>query len=490
MMHRTTYRLRDSHLKRRRWPRDSASSEGWATPAVVHVIAVIVCVLGMVELQHRPLSFLTRAMAAASVPAPSGPRFNVRDYGAKGDGVTDDTAAIQAAINAAPNGGSTIYFPTGIHISNNFQVESRNGLRFEGEGFASVIKRPPRGGNTRIATFTGGSNFIITNLALDENGIQNYGGVNFYSVRNVTIENTRHFDSNPAPLGPSNRTDRYSYVFGQGGTPSEDITIRNNTIEDLQLEVDFARRVTISDNRLSRSCCTAGIGGFTLRDSAVMEDYTIERNVVVDARPNGIGIALDLDPPSTNNCSIRRIRIANNTIIRRTTNGYGVLVGTPNNSITTHGNVFEGITIIGNRFQVESTAPGLPDDAAAIKANNRSSAANIVFNQLTITGNIMINVSYGMDLRFIQHSVISGNDIRGASPGIALSDRMQHNQVFNNLVNASGGIAYLLSFSGGNNTFVRNRYTGRSATPLQMQEMSGTDVVAQPTYDANPPSQP
>ncbi|MEV4335772.1 glycosyl hydrolase family 28-related protein [Streptomyces sp. NPDC049590] len=37
----------------------------------------------------------------------------VRDFGAKGDGVTDDTAAIQAAINAAAVAGGTLYFPAG-----------------------------------------------------------------------------------------------------------------------------------------------------------------------------------------------------------------------------------------------------------------------------------------------------------------------------------------------------------------------------------------
>ncbi len=53
------------------------------------------------------------------------PFYNVLDYGAKGDGATNNTKAINNAINAAAeNGGGTVYFPAGDFLSYTIRLKS------------------------------------------------------------------------------------------------------------------------------------------------------------------------------------------------------------------------------------------------------------------------------------------------------------------------------------------------------------------------------
>lgn len=69
--------------------------------------------------------------------------FNVKSYGAVGDGVTLDTAAIQAAIDACvAAGGGTVYFPPGVYLVNGeLTVPAGSQVNFQGAGpTASQIK--------------------------------------------------------------------------------------------------------------------------------------------------------------------------------------------------------------------------------------------------------------------------------------------------------------------------------------------------------------
>lgn len=57
----------------------------------------------------------TRNVTYSSNVPRAGYFIDVRDYGAVGDGVTDDTAAIQAAVDALPTNGGEVYIPAGTY---------------------------------------------------------------------------------------------------------------------------------------------------------------------------------------------------------------------------------------------------------------------------------------------------------------------------------------------------------------------------------------
>jgi polygalacturonase len=73
--------------------------------------------------------------------------YNVRDFGAKGDSVTIDGPAINAAIDAAAkNGGGTIYFPPGIYASYTIRLKSNISLFLDQGAILLGAKHTEQGG--------------------------------------------------------------------------------------------------------------------------------------------------------------------------------------------------------------------------------------------------------------------------------------------------------------------------------------------------------
>lgn len=66
--------------------------------------------------------------------------FNVKDYGATGDGTTNDTTAVQAAIDAAEVAGGTVFFPRGTYSCSDLEVAA-DSVTLRGEGWGSIIKQ-------------------------------------------------------------------------------------------------------------------------------------------------------------------------------------------------------------------------------------------------------------------------------------------------------------------------------------------------------------
>ena len=81
------------------------------------------------------------ATAAEAPTAPRGP-FDVRDYGAAGDGKTLDTAALQGAVDACHRaGGGTVRVPPGTYLTKPFELRSFVTLHLEA---GSTILGSPR----------------------------------------------------------------------------------------------------------------------------------------------------------------------------------------------------------------------------------------------------------------------------------------------------------------------------------------------------------
>ena len=133
---------------------------------------------------------------------------SVKDFGATGDGVTDDTAAIQAAIDAS----ESVYFPSGVYkITSTIDLPYTTFRNLHGNGFnaqettnplkGSIIKWAGAANGTMLnGNFTGGvniSSLIIRDIRFEGDNIASIGMIfgatnahpQHYYFENVQLRN-------------------------------------------------------------------------------------------------------------------------------------------------------------------------------------------------------------------------------------------------------------------------------------------------------------
>ena len=145
-----------------------------------HAFRPVLCVL----LSWAGLAVISGWAADTATPASASSKvFNVREFGAKGDGKTLDTAAIQKALDECGNaGGGTVQFPSGTYLSQPITLRAKMIVQLDD---GAVLKATDDRADFEIAgkpntfvPFIGGKN--LQDITITGQGVINGSGAKWW----------------------------------------------------------------------------------------------------------------------------------------------------------------------------------------------------------------------------------------------------------------------------------------------------------------------
>ncbi|WP_095056172.1 glycosyl hydrolase family 28-related protein [Pseudomonas sp. Irchel s3f7] len=365
--------------------------------------------------------------------------FNVRDFGAKGDGITDDTAAIQRAIDAAAAaGGGQVYAPTGTYIVSGGEEPSdgclmlKSNVYLYGDGMGATTVKVADGSDTKITGVIRSAygeqthDFGVSNLTIDGNRDNTTGKIDGWF--NGYIPGEAGYDSN-VTLDSVEIKDCSGYGFD----PHEqtvNMVIKNSVshgngldgfVADFLSDSTFENNVAYDNDR----------HGFNIVTST--HDFTLTNNVAYSNGGNGIVVQRGSeDIPSPSNITITGGEVYGN-------GAEGVLIKLSSevtvSGVDIHDNASAGIRIYGSNHveiidnTLNNNSLGSPVPEIIIQSyNDTLGVSGKYFNgsDNTLQGNVIIgsNLStYGIAERNedgTDRNAIIGNTISHTSNGATL----------------------------------------------------------------------
>ena len=215
------------------------------------------------------------------------PVVDVREFGAKGDGVTDDTDALQAAIDA----GSTVVFPSGTYMvrrrSSSFSSLSVPSDRALLLAPNATIKLLPYNSTHAYIFDIRSENVFISGGTIDGSREDNSAttgewgmGLHIYNAKNVSVENLTTKDNWGDGI----------YLGASSSGKNENISIRN---------------VTSTNNR-RQGMSVISVSGLLVENSRFMNTNGTDPQAGIDFEPNHADQSLD-------NIKLVNISTASNT---------------------------------------------------------------------------------------------------------------------------------------------------------------------------------
>lgn len=216
-----------------------------------------------------------------------GAAVNVKDFGAKGDGVANDTAAVQAAIDSLSATGGTVYFPQGTYlIARTVGTNDHWGLKVpysnitltgDDAGFARfntdistyalayplLFLGQPDSNSTPVANirvcnlkFTGNNTrHAVSGSAISDNRM----AIVVKNVSNLAIQNNNFFniDSGAIYLQGFNTYD-YTNSAWYNTTTNDTVLIENNSFYTAEHSTDYRALVHAVNLSNSNNCRVVG----------------------------------------------------------------------------------------------------------------------------------------------------------------------------------------------------------------------------------------
>jgi hypothetical protein len=383
---------------------------------------------------------------------------NVRWFGAVGDGVTDDTAAIQAALDAVGNaGGGCVYFPAGTYLlSSRLLVWGNTKVYGAGMG-ATTIKHPASHAfkNKNYLT-TGDDNITVSDMSFDADATYS-GAVSMDGMRNLTCERLKIGNVKPTTV-----------TVGIGLSTLAGVTCENINIHGCVMDVpDYGivlssnadgliSKVSISNNRITSTW------GSCIALNYIAHEVSITGNILEmtgtgtnDSAETGVGIGVKLvEGVDVSNAS-RDVTITGNTFV-------GAAARTKISGVSC-ANFASNIVVTGNTFRECSHA--FFNNFAGTGAKNITFSNNVVrscdngfFNDNSsdvspvITGNTFRDVTTGIKSS-LSRAIVSGNQFATvAGKAIHAMTPSQFSAISANVFQDIGQEAFYMATNSASNT--------------------------------------